>query len=118
MEHLLRPPSDAVLPAADALLEFPRCLQVLEAAVADLLGHAWEDPYRTKALELVKSLISGCKVCGFRESSGLLRSLDSLLCLSADDVGAIRQAVADRMREILALLRQQALSSRTPAKAG
>lgn len=112
MEHLLRPPSESLFPTADALLNFPRCLQVLETAVHDVLRHLWNEADRKRAHGLVQSLSEGCKVCGFRESSGLIRSLDSLLALGAEDVRGIQRSVAERMLEILALLREQALKSR------
>jgi hypothetical protein len=118
MEHLLRPPSDSLFPAADALLNFPRCLQVLETAVRDVVIHFWEDPYRRRAHDLAQALAGGCRVCGFRESSGLVRSLESLLALTVDEVRGIQRSVADRMMETLALLREQALKSRTLESAG
>src|SRR5262245_11072290 len=113
MDHLLRPPSESLFPTADALLTFPRCLQVLETAVRDVLIHFWEDSYRRRALSAAQSLAAGCKVCGFRESSGLVRSLESLLTLTVDDVQGIQRSVGERMLDVLALLREQALKSRS-----
>jgi hypothetical protein len=118
MEHLLRPPSDSLFPAADALLNFPRCLQVLETAVRDVVIHFWEEPFRRRAHHLAQALSGGCRVCGFRESAGLVRSLESLLALTVDEVRGIQRSVADRMMEALALLREQALKPRSRESGG
>src|SRR5262249_39626442 len=113
MEHLLRPPSESPFPAPDAVLNFPRCLQVLETAVRDVLIHFWEDSYRREALGQARALAGGCKVCGFRESSGLVRSLESLLSLTLAEVSGIQRSVGERLLDVLVLLREQALKSRT-----
>jgi hypothetical protein len=113
MDHLLRPPSESRFPTADAILNFPRCLRVLETAVRDVLAHLWDETYRTRAHGLAQSLSGGCKVCGFRESSGLVRSLESLLALRVDEIRGIQRSVADRMFDILSLLREQALTRRS-----
>ncbi len=113
MEHLLRPPSESLFPTADALLNFPRCLQVLETAVRDVLIHFWDESYRRQALSAAQSLAGGCKVCGFRESSGLVRSLESLLTLTVADVQGIQRNVGERMLDVLELLREQAAKSRS-----
>jgi len=113
MEHLLRPPSESLFPAADAILNFPRCLHVLETAVRDVLIHFWEDSYRKRALDLTQSLAGGCKVCGFKESSGLIRSLESLLALTGSEVRGIQRSVGERVLDLLTLLREQAMKPRS-----
>jgi hypothetical protein len=105
-EHVIRPPSESVLPAAE-VLGIPHCLHLLESAVRDALIHLWEEPYRKRAHALARSITGGCSVCGFKESSGLLRSLESLLSLTVEDTSGIQRSVAERILEILALLKDQ-----------
>lgn len=115
MDHLIRPDSESMFPAADALLNFPRCVQALEAAVRDTLSQFWDEPTRKRAHALAHSMSDGCKVCGFKESSGLLRSLESLLALSVEDTHGIQRSVGERMLDILTLLKEQARNSRALA---
>jgi hypothetical protein len=111
MDHVLRPPSESAFPAADALTSFPRCIDVLEVAVRDVLIHFWEEPFRRKAHEIVQSLSKGCDRCGFKESSGLLKSLEALLALSVEDIHQIRKSVGERILDVIALLKEQALKT-------
>jgi hypothetical protein len=113
MEHVIRPSSESLLPTADALLGIPHCIRALESAVREALIHLWAEPFRRQAYALARSVSGGCEVCGFKESSGLLRSLESLLSL--EDTSGIQRSVGERILEILALLKDQALSAAPPA---
>ncbi|MCI0655522.1 MAG: hypothetical protein L0170_00425 [Acidobacteria bacterium] len=108
MDHLIRPASESMFPAADVLLNFPRCVQALDAAVRETLARLWDEPFRKRAHALAQSMSDGCKVCGFKESSGLLRSLESLLALTAEDTRGIQRSAGERMLDILSLLKEQA----------
>src|SRR5262245_1011293 len=109
MEHLVRPASESMFPAADLLLNFPRCIQALEIAIRETLANLWDESCRRKAHSLAQSMSDGCKVCGFKESSGLLRSLESLLALNVEETRGIQGSLGDRILDILALLKDQAL---------
>src|SRR5262249_14191826 len=102
------------IPSADAILGIPHCLRALESAVRDALIHLWEEPFRRQAHALASSVAGGCKVCGFKESSGLLRSLESLLSLSMEDTQGIQRSIAERILEILALLKDQVANAPPP----
>jgi len=113
MTHLIRPPSESTFPAADALLNFPRCIATLELAVRDLLLNFWQEPLRERAWSLAQEMSDGCKLCGFRESSVLLRSLQALLALSVEDTKGIQRSIAERLLELIGILKEQA--RRTPS---
>ena len=113
-EHVIRPPSEYIVPAA-GILGIPHCIHLLESAVRDALIRFWQEPYRRRAYALARSVSGGCKVCGFKESSGLLRSLESLLSLSAEDTSGIQRSVAERILELLALLKEQVAKAPPPA---
>jgi hypothetical protein len=108
MTHILRPPSESVFSVADALMGIPRCILVLESSIREVLSNFWDESLRIKAHGFARSMSDGCKVCGFRESSGILRSIESLLALSYDDACAIRLSLAERLLDLLRLLKTQA----------
>jgi hypothetical protein len=108
MSHILRPPSESVFPVADALMGVPRCILVLEVAVREVLSNFWDEPFRVKAHRFARSMSEGCKVCGFRESSGILRSIESLLALPYEDACEIRMSLAERLLDLVRLLKDQA----------
>jgi len=84
----------------------PCCLDPLEAAVHDLLVNFWHEPLRARAYGLARELSAGCPVCGFKESSPLLRSLQSMLSLTAEDTRGIQSFMAERLRELVGLLKE------------
>jgi hypothetical protein len=112
MDHLIRPPSESAFPIADALSNFPRCIQALEVSVHDLAANFWHEPLRKRAHELARAMSDGCKVCGFRESSGVLRSMESLLALPIEDTGGIQRSLTERLFELIGLLKDQARKAR------
>jgi hypothetical protein len=113
-EHVIRPPSEYIVPAA-GILGIPHCIHLLESAVREALIRFWQEPYRRQAYALARSVSGGCTVCGFKESSGVLRSLESLLSLTAEDTSGIQRSVAERILELLALLKEQAAKAPSPA---
>ncbi len=108
MTHLIRPPSESPVPAADALLKFARSIEALELAVRDLLVNFWHEPLRERAWSLAQEMSDGCKGGGFRESSVLLRSLQALLALSVEDTKGIQRSIAERLLELMGILKEQA----------
>lgn len=107
MTHLIRPPSECTFPAADSQLHFQRCLETLELAVGDLLINFWHEPLRSRAWSLAQEMSEGCKVCGLKESSVLLRSIQALLALSVEDTRGVQRSVAERLLELIGLLKEQ-----------
>jgi hypothetical protein len=112
MSHILRPPSDSAFSFTDAVGGVPRCLLVLDSAVRKVLTDFWEDGARTRARNLACSLLTGCRDCGFRESSGLLRSMVSLLSISADSTAGIQMSLAEKLLDLLGLLKERSRISR------
>jgi len=108
MSHLLRPPSDKTYSLADLLDRVPRCLLLVEQAVMDLLSDFADEETRLRARDMVQSLFHGCAVCGFRESSDVLRAMDSLLSLPLDTVAGIQLSVAERLVDLVGVLKAQA----------
>lgn len=112
MEHLIRPPSESSFQVADALANLPRCIQALESAVREVLIHFWDESFRIRAHDLARAMSEGCKVCGFKESSGLLRSVESLLALSYEETRGIQRSLAERLFELISLLKEQSQKAR------
>ncbi len=112
MSHILRPPSESPFSFADAVGGVPRCLLVLESALRKVLSDFWEERARRRALDLVGSLLGGCRECGFRESSGLLRSMNSLLSLPLESTAGIQLSLAERLLDLVGLMKDKARVSR------
>jgi hypothetical protein len=108
MSHILRPPSEKTFKIADALAGIPRCLLLLESAVNDVISEPRDDDARIKVRDQARSLRAGCLECGFRESSNLLRSLESTLPFLPRNSPNLHRSVADRLMEILAMLKAKA----------
>ncbi|HZE96354.1 MAG TPA: hypothetical protein VE981_04975 [Planctomycetota bacterium] len=111
MGHVLRPASEEMFTISDARDGIPRCIILLEAAVLNVLYDPANDARRTKARELVQSLSTGCRECGFRESSGVLRKIDALLRVPPDTTPALKRSLTDKMIEHLGLLKGEAQAS-------
>lgn len=112
MTHVLRPPSEPAFSFADAVGGVPRCVLVLESAVRRALGNFWEDKARCRARDQAVTLLAGCRDCGFRESSGLLRSMVAILSMSTESTAGIQLAVAERLLDLVNLLKEQVRVSR------
>lgn len=101
-------PVGAALSASEFLSNLPRCVRLLETAVREVQAQFWLEAPRRRALEITEALSDGCKVCGFKETSGILRSLQGLLSLSYGDAAAIRTPLQEKLAELLAMLRDHA----------
>jgi len=113
MSHVLRPTSEEVFTIADARAGIPRCIMLLEGAVLNVLYDFHSEARRAKARDLVQSLTSGCRRCGFRESSGVLRKIDALLRVPPDTTPAFQRSLADKLVELLGALKAQAQAKGT-----
>jgi hypothetical protein len=83
---------------------WPKASKVLEEAVHDLLSGGWEEDRRIRAYEMAVALTQSAKDAGWWETEAILRPLCSLLELSSEEVLSIRQAVCEKLLELLALL--------------
>jgi hypothetical protein len=108
MSHVLRPSSAALFAISDARAGIPRCIMLLEGAILNVLYDFHSEARRAKARDLVQSLSSGCRRCGFRESSGVLRKIDALLRVSPDTTPAFQRSLGDKLIELLGMLKAQA----------
>jgi hypothetical protein len=93
-------------PPTDFISTYPRCALILEHAIRETLDHQWDDYSRKRALDIAKAMLDGCKVCGFRESSGILRSATVLLMLPVDEALGTLPALRDKLEDLLGRLRQ------------
>src|SRR5579862_2225591 len=118
MSHVLRPTSEEVFTIADARAGIPRCIMLLEGAVLNVLYDFHSEARRAKARDLVQSLTSGCRRCGFRESSGVLRKIDALLRVPPDTTPAFQRSLADKLVELLGALKAEAQTKAQEKEAG
>jgi hypothetical protein len=110
MSHLLRPPSEKTFRAADALNNTPRCILLLEAGLVDLLTHPLDEKRRTHARDLARTLSAGCPQCGFHASSRTLRKIEALLRIPPKDAPELQARIADKLLDLVALLKDEALA--------
>ncbi|HLY72634.1 MAG TPA: hypothetical protein VKU80_00830 [Planctomycetota bacterium] len=108
MSHVLRPRSEELFTIADARAGIPRCIMLLEGAVLNVLYDFHSEARRAKARDMVQSLSTGCRKCGFRESSGVLRKIDALLRVPPEATPAFQRSLADKLVELLGMLKAQA----------
>ena len=80
----------------------------LERAIDDLLKHFWEEPLRRHAHELSSTLLAGCKTFGYLELGSVARAITSLLSLKMEDVLALEESLKEKLRELVALLKEMA----------
>ena len=80
----------------------------LERSIDDLLANFWEEPLRRHAHELSSALLAGCKTFGYLELGSVARAITSLLTLTMEDVIALQQSLTDKLRELVALLKEMA----------
>jgi hypothetical protein len=84
---------------------WPRASSALEAAVLDLLSGGWDEDRRLRAHEMAVALTQAAKMAGRWETEAVLRPLCSLLTLSSQEMLSIRQAVREKLLELLGLLK-------------
>lgn len=80
----------------------------LERSIDDLLKHFWEEPLRRHAHEVASALLAGCKTFGYLELGAVARAITSLLSLRMEDVLALEDSLKDKLRELIALLKEMA----------
>lgn len=85
---------------------FMRARIALETAVQDLLSGNWEEGRRRNTFEMAVALRQAARDAGWHETESTLRVVESLLALPAREALAIRQAVGEKMSELLGLLRK------------
>ncbi|HVR87628.1 MAG TPA: hypothetical protein VMU54_25095 [Planctomycetota bacterium] len=90
----------------DSTSIYPRCAAMLERAIRETVDHDWDDYSRQRALDIAQAMLDGCKVCGFRESTGILRSVEALLLLPVDEALSVLPALREKLEDLLGLLRQ------------
>jgi len=93
--------------ASESSSPYARCVLILERAIRDTVDHRWDECSRQRALDVSRAILNGCKVCGFRDCSGILRSLVSLLSLPFEDAMVIRPALREQLDDLMALLEEQ-----------
>ena len=108
MSHVLRPSSAALFAISDDRAGIPRCIMLLEGAILNVLYDFHSEARRAKARDLVQSLSTGCRKCGFRESSGVLRKIDALLRVPPETTPAFQRSLADKLIEHLGMLKAEA----------
>jgi hypothetical protein len=80
---------------------------MLDGAVGEWLDHPEDEYSRRRALGVARAVLDGCKVCGYREDSGILSTVATLLDRPLD---AGTSAVADlreRFRGLFRFLKAQ-----------
>ena len=80
----------------------------LERSVDDLLENFWEEPLRRHAHELATTLLAGCKTYHYLELGSIARAIASLLSLRMEDVLALEKSLKEKLRELVALLKEMA----------
>jgi hypothetical protein len=70
--------------------------------------HHWDDYSRKRALDIAQALLDGCRVCGFREGTGILRSVVALLMIADHEALSLLPALREKFEDLLGLLKQQA----------
>lgn len=108
MAELPRDPAESDRSLSEFLSNLPRCVRLLENALRELQDDFWEEGARKRASDIAEALLDGCKVCGFRETTGILRSIHSLLGLKYGDACAIRMPLLEKLSELVGLLKEQA----------
>jgi hypothetical protein len=110
MSHLLRPPSEKTFKLADAVAGVPRCILILEAGILEVLNDFHSETVRAAARELTQTLSAGCKECGFVSSDSSLRRIEALLRVPPAAVPELQKSIADKLLELLGMLKAQAQS--------
>lgn len=100
--------SDASIPLTNFLDDYPRCVLILESAIRETVTHTWDDYSRKRALSIAEAMLDGCRVCGFREGTGILRSVTALLAIPDVEALPILKALEEKFEDLLGMLRQYA----------
>ena len=90
--------------------DFSTALARLESAVHQVISTGWDESTRKYACEVSTALRDASKAAGWKETTGILHALTSLLALRLGEILSIREAVRDKMLELLELLRMSVRS--------
>jgi hypothetical protein len=106
-------------PREEILLRFLRDLPLavieLEKAVGELLESSWEEPFRRRALELSSTLAAASARMRLSHVASVAKAIASLLRISPEEALPIREALRDKLRELLGLLKDVRLDSEESA---
>ncbi|MBV8882274.1 MAG: hypothetical protein JO332_20120 [Planctomycetaceae bacterium] len=83
---------------------FTKALSRLESAIHEVISTGWAEPPRRHAYEISSALHDAARDAGWKERSGILQKLTALLALSLREILSTREAVRDKMLELLGLL--------------
>jgi hypothetical protein len=81
---------------------------MLDHAVGEWLDHPGDEYSRMRALGMAQAVLEGCKVCGYREDSGILVTVASLLDRPPDAAASAVADLRERFRGLLRFLKAQA----------
>jgi len=84
--------------------DFSKALARLESSVHEVISTGWDEPTRRYACDVSAALRDASKAAGWKETAGILHALTSLLALPLREILSIREAVRDKMLELLELL--------------
>lgn len=85
---------------------FMKARTALETAVQDLLAAGWEEGLRRNTCEMAVALRQAARDAGWHETESTLRVVESLLALPSREALSIRQALREKLGELLGLLRK------------
>jgi hypothetical protein len=88
-------------------LRLTKVLQELDAAVREAEG-SWQEIDRDRASEIAIALAGACRVEGLKDAATMARSLGCLMKLSREQILPIEAAFKEKIREIMAFLREEA----------
>jgi len=82
----------------------PAALSELRRSMEELLGTFWDESYRNRACEQASALAHAAKLQGMVRVFALARALASICFITREEAFPIRKEVAEKLRELLALL--------------
>lgn len=101
------PRAAAVTPSTLIPSAPPRCLAMIEDAVRDSLDHPDDDECRRRAHEAALAMLEGCKVCGYREDTGLLESVADLLGRPLEAAASTVPDLRERFKGLFGVLKSR-----------
>ena len=114
------PPADRPEPR-DFLLRFLRTLPLavheLEDAVARLIASSWDEMIRRRAHHMASALGDASAASGLSHVASVTRAIASLLKLKLEDAFSIQEPLQEKLRELLALLKDLCQDSDESAQA-
>jgi len=87
------------------LRQLPAAIEELNSATEELLKSGWQDAFRRRAHNLAGALTESCSAHRLPQAAGVVRSIGSLIRLSAEEAAALRDALHEKLRELLSMLK-------------